>query len=71
MALGVVALVFRCRPIAGTLVLNEGVAEFWWAADADLDDLMDPAYAVRVRDALAYDGQPAIRAHDGVRLLAQ
>lgn len=70
MARGIIALVFHCRPVAGTLTLNDEVAEFRWASDAELDDLMDAAYAARVRDALAYHGQAAIRTHDGVQLLA-
>lgn len=70
MARGIIALVFHCRPVAGTLTLNDEVAEFRWASDAELDDLMDAAYAARVHDALAYHGQAAIRTHDGVQLLA-
>ncbi len=44
--------------------------DFLWAGDDELDDLVAPVYAVRLRDALRYDGHPAIRTHDGVRVVA-
>lgn len=66
----VVAMVFRCRPRSGDLALNPEVSEFYWAEDAELDDLMDPAFAIRVRDAMTYNGTPAIHAHDGVALIS-
>lgn len=65
---GIVALVFRCRPRAGDPTLNPEVDAFRWASSDELDDLMDPAFAVRVRDAIDYAGTPAIRAHDGTAL---
>lgn len=67
---GIVALVFRCRPRAGEPTINREVDAFRWATFNELDGLMDPAYSVRVRDALRYQGAPAVRAHDGVRLTA-
>jgi 8-oxo-dGTP diphosphatase len=42
---------------------------FRWAADREVADLMDQAYAVRVLDALSGDHLPAVRHHDGVHLL--
>src|SRR5690606_10734483 len=61
-ARGIVALVFRCRLTNGELTTNDEVSEFRWAADSELDQLMDPAYVVRARDAIRYNGTPAIRA---------
>lgn len=69
-ARGIVALVFRCHTVGGALVCNAEVSEFHWAADNELDQLMTPAYAVRARDALHYRDTPAIRTHDGVKLVA-
>lgn len=69
-ARGIVALVFRCHTTNGNLTLNDEVSEFRWASDAELDTLMDPAYAVRARDAIHYNGTPAIRTHNGVALVA-
>lgn len=69
-ARGIVALVFRCHTATGTLTSNDEVAAFRWASDDQLDALMDPAYVVRARDALRYNGTPAIRTHDGVTLVA-
>lgn len=66
---GIVALVFRCRLRAGQPTTNAEVDAFRWATRDDLDALMDPAYAVRVRDAIDYAGTPTIRAHDGVSVL--
>lgn len=69
-ARGIVSLVFRCRATAGDLATNDEVSAFRWATDAELDDLMDPAYVVRARDAIRYAGKPAIRTHDGISLVA-
>lgn len=72
MARGIVALVFRCRVTGGTLGLTDEVREARWARVDELGGLMDEAYAVRLTDALdeaAARGGPAVRAHDGVRLV--
>jgi 8-oxo-dGTP pyrophosphatase MutT (NUDIX family) len=67
---GVVALVFRAS-VAGPAAYrrdNEASAIAWLRPDA-VASYCDEAYAVRISDALT--GQsPAVRAHDGVRLLA-
>ncbi|MQA78102.1 MAG: NUDIX domain-containing protein [Streptosporangiales bacterium] len=70
MTRGIVSLVFRCRPTTEDLRVNDEVSDFRWATDDELDDLMDPAYVVRARDAIRYNGTPAIRNHDGVLLVA-
>lgn len=66
---GIVALVFRCKITGGDLTTTDEASAFRWAADTEIADLMDQAYAVRVIDALSGDHLPAVRHHDGVRLL--
>lgn len=69
MSRGVVALVFRCRTIGGSLVPNDEVADFRWAVENEVCQLTDEAYSVRVIDGL-HDSSPArIRQHDGTRIL--
>jgi ADP-ribose pyrophosphatase YjhB (NUDIX family) len=64
---GVVALVFRCSVVAGTLTSTAEAAEVAWFTDAEVRDRLDEAYAVRLVDGLL-DGPPKVRSHDGVRL---
>ncbi len=66
--LGVVALVFRCRPIAGTPQPTAESSEVRWLTESDIQQSMSPAFAVRVTDALTGDAPVAFRAHDGVNL---
>ena len=66
---GIVALVFRCKITGGDLATTEEASAFRWAADREVADLMDQAYAVRVLDALSGENPPAVRYHDGVHLL--
>ncbi|WP_131744606.1 NUDIX domain-containing protein [Frankia sp. Cppng1_Ct_nod] len=68
--LGVVALVFRCRPIAGTPQPTAESSEVRWLTESDVQQSMSPAFAVRVTDALAGDAPVAFRAHDGVNLIS-
>ena len=69
MVRGVVALMFRARVTGGSLGTSDETTQVeWWAPDL-VAERMDPAYAVRVLDALRDDG-PAVRAHDGIALLA-
>jgi ADP-ribose pyrophosphatase YjhB (NUDIX family) len=67
---GIVALVFRCRAISGTLRENEEVTAFQWVRKSGINALMSEAYAVRVLDAYRAGGMPSVRDHDGVRLIA-
>jgi 8-oxo-dGTP diphosphatase len=83
MTQGVVALVFRCRPAGGNPVTGgpeagpalspaaggSETAAVRWASRQEVADLADPAFAVRVFDAIDYAMPPAVRAHDGVRLI--
>jgi ADP-ribose pyrophosphatase YjhB (NUDIX family) len=64
----VVALVFRCRPLTERPRETAEAAAVRWADPAEISGLMDPAYAVRVSDALSAR-TPVARVHDGVRLI--
>ncbi|NMO91810.1 NUDIX hydrolase [Actinomycetospora sp. TBRC 11914] len=67
--LGVVALVYRCRPLDGDAAVSTESEQVAWV---DLDQalkLMAPAFAVRILDATARNGQTPTRAHDGTNLV--
>ncbi len=70
MSRGIIALVFRCRAVGGELTENEEVAGFRWVQEEDVRSIMSEAYAVRILDAFRPGALPAVRAHDGVKLLA-
>ena len=65
---GVVALVFRCRPLADRAHTSDETAQVLWIDPEAVPYMMAPAYAVRVTDALRGD-LPVTRAHDGIRLI--
>ena len=67
---GIVALVFRCRAVRGTLTENAEVTGFRWARESEVNAIMSEVFAVRVLDAYRSGGAPSIRDHDGVRLVA-
>jgi len=69
MTRGIIALVFRCRILAGQLTPNDEVTEFQWATVDEVTHLVSEAYAVRVLDALNENTTPAVRQHDGVHLV--
>ncbi len=64
---GVVALVFRCHPRSGAVGSTDEASRIGWLTVDEITEQMDPAYAVRVTDALS--DSPATRAHDGTDLL--
>lgn len=65
----VVALVFRCSPLDEDQHSTDNEAtSVRWIDPADAIELMDPAYAVRVSDALS-NAAPTTRSHDGVHLI--
>ncbi|MFI1149827.1 NUDIX domain-containing protein [Streptomyces sp. NPDC020817] len=69
LTLGVIALVFRCRPIGGEEQLSDESTAVRWLTPSEVEQSMKEVFAVRVTDAL--DGTvPHVRSHDGVRLLA-
>ncbi len=69
MARGIIALVFRCRIVAGQLTVNDEVTEFQWATADEATRMVSEAHAVRVLDALQENAAPAVRQHDGVHLV--
>jgi 8-oxo-dGTP diphosphatase len=69
MTRGIVALVFRCKITGGKLATNDEAVAFRWASETDIRSLATEAYAVRVLDALSRTSVPAIRKHDGQRLI--
>ena len=70
MTRGIVALVFRCRAMSGTLTENAEVTGFRWIRESEVNAIMSEVYAVRVLDAYRSSGVPSVRDHDGVRLVA-
>lgn len=66
---GIIALVFRCRILAGQLTPNDEVTEFHWTTADEVTHMVSEAYAVRVLDALHNSAAPAVRQHDGVHLV--
>jgi 8-oxo-dGTP diphosphatase len=67
---GIIALVFRCKPIAGELNTGDETAAFRWVTETEIRQLVTEAYAVRILDALReHSPATAIRHHDGKRLL--
>jgi 8-oxo-dGTP diphosphatase len=65
---GIIALVFRCRIVAGESQPTAEVEQIAWLSPDEVRELMDEAYATRLLDAL-HPGPAAIRAHDGLSLL--
>jgi len=65
----IVALVFRCSAVAGSLTESDEAKAFRWVTAGNASPVMTPAYAVRVADALADADQPRVRPHDGTSLL--
>ena len=61
---GIVALVFRCTPLSEPDGHSAEAASVRWADPAEVPNLMDPAYAVRVTDA--FSEPTSVRMHDGV-----
>ncbi|MEW1798656.1 NUDIX domain-containing protein [Streptomyces virginiae] len=68
LALGVIALVFRCRPVGGVEKLSEESTAIRWLTPDEAKSAMREVFAVRVADALD-GGSPHVRSHDGVRLV--
>ncbi|OEV05212.1 NUDIX hydrolase [Streptomyces oceani] len=65
----IVSLVFRCEAAGGTPTTGAETYALRWATREEVSELADEAYAIRVLDALDTTSPPAIRAHDGVRLV--
>ena len=65
---GIIALVFRCRIVAGEPHPTAEAEQIAWLSPDEVRELMDEAYATRLLDARQL-GPAAIRAHDGLSLL--
>ncbi|MCO8307008.1 NUDIX hydrolase [Streptomyces sp. RKCA744] len=65
----IVSMVFRCEAIDGTPTTGAETRALRWATREEITELADEAYAIRVMDALDNTSPPAVRAHDGVRLI--
>jgi ADP-ribose pyrophosphatase YjhB (NUDIX family) len=65
---GIVALVFRCTAVGGDAGESDEAQRVRWLTSIEVEQLMTPAYAVRVFDALSTGA--AFRAHDGVKVLS-
>ncbi|AXG82635.1 NUDIX hydrolase [Streptomyces paludis] len=65
----IVSLVFRCQAIEGEPTTGDETKALRWVTRDELGELADEAYAIRVLDALDAVSPPAVRAHDGVKLV--
>jgi 8-oxo-dGTP pyrophosphatase MutT (NUDIX family) len=68
MTRGIIALVFRCRPLNEPLGSTPEAQAVRWLNPTEIPSYMDEAYAVRILDALE-PGPAQIRAHDGIAVL--
>lgn len=68
MRLGVISLAFRCRVIGGETHESDEARKVAWLTVEEATRQMPEARAVRVTDALNATA-PAVRIHDGTRLL--
>lgn len=68
MTRGVVALVFRCRPLDERLGISDEATSVRWTDPGEVSSLVAPAYAVRITDAFTA-GPPITRVHDGILLV--
>lgn len=68
--IGVVALVFRCTPLSADVQTQSHEADtIRWVNLANIANLMDPAFAIRVTDA--FDDHTPTRLHDGIKLISR
>lgn len=65
----IVSLVFRCEAIDGSATTGDETYALRWATREEVSQLADEAYAIRVLDALDAATPPAVRAHDGMKLV--
>lgn len=64
----VVTLAFRCAPESGSPRQTAEAAQVRWIDLDEVQQLMLPAFAIRVLDA--FNDQPQVRVHDGINLLS-
>ncbi|MET9698466.1 NUDIX domain-containing protein [Streptomyces sp. NPDC006529] len=65
---GVVALVFRCKPSGGAERTSDESTAVQWLTPEEVSERMSGVYAIRLLDALDGDG-PHVRSHDGRQLI--
>ncbi|WP_445408404.1 NUDIX hydrolase [Streptomyces albidoflavus] len=65
----IVSLVFRCQAIDGQPTTGDETKALRWVTRDQVGELANEAYAIRVLDALDAVSPPAVRAHDGVKLV--
>jgi ADP-ribose pyrophosphatase YjhB (NUDIX family) len=66
---GIVSLVFRCRAVGGVLQTTDETKDMRWVSKEKISSLIEEAFAVRVLDSINYAGAPAVREHDGTKVL--
>lgn len=69
LALGIVALVFRCSVSSAVQTETTEASDVRWHRLSGIADLMPPAYALRVLDASQVRTSVAVRQHDGTNML--
>lgn len=67
MSRSIIALVFRCTPVAGQEHATDESRDVRWLPLPDVAATCSPAYAVRVSDA--FEPGVSVRIHDGIDLL--
>jgi 8-oxo-dGTP pyrophosphatase MutT (NUDIX family) len=70
MTQGIVALVYRCTTTTEPQPHTAEASAVQWHPVSDIGELMTPAYAIRVSDALP-GATTSTRAHDGANLLGE
>lgn len=65
-ALGVVALVFRCTPVAGTAAASAEAVAVQWMTREEVCEAMAPVFSIRVIDA--FGATVHARSHNGLTL---
>lgn len=66
---GIVSLVFRCRVLGGNPRSTDEARAVRWVNEDEVKSLVSEAFAVRILDSINYTGEPAVREHDGVKLI--
>jgi 8-oxo-dGTP diphosphatase len=66
---GIVSMVFRCRVLGGTPHTTDESQAVRWIEVSEVTSLISEAFAVRILDSINYAGAPAVREHDGIKLL--
>ncbi|MEV1291927.1 NUDIX domain-containing protein [Pseudonocardia sp. NPDC049635] len=67
MSRGIIALVFRCEPVAGQERATDESLDVRWISLPEVTAAFSPAYAIRVLDA--FEPGVSVRTHDGTQSL--